>query len=333
MAALKARRRHMVVAMLLVILLLVVMHGIGLKDNLAVRVTHNCSEGSDFRYSYRAIGRDDNITDTLDGPALLEDNKLNDNDEFLVPNIVHYIWFSNKPKTFKFHHMLSVLSAHKFIKPDVIYFHTDMSPVGEYWDSVLKEVPEIQMVYRSPSTCLFGEPLKTPYFETSKSNVDRLRVLLETGGIYLDLDVLIVRSFDNLRRYPCTIGMETDTRACGGIIVCSKHSFFLNLWANAYLDNYRHSTWAYNTGIVPYYLAERYPHLVHVESTRLHRPNYEELHLLWGNHPYPWQKNYAIHIWYRVWKRGQFYLGYDPDYKSIQRSNSTFAQLARYILE
>jgi len=79
-----------------------------------------------------------------------------------------------------------------------------------------------------------------------------LQVLLEYGGIYLDLDVLITRPFDELRRrYECTIGREQETKACGSVIVCSRHSPFLLLWINSYIDDYRIEEWAYNTGQVP----------------------------------------------------------------------------------
>lgn len=78
-----------------------------------------------------------------------------------------------------------------------------------------------------------------------------LQVLLEYGGIYLDLDVLITRPFDELRRqFACTIGREQETKACGSVIVCSRHSPFLLLWINSYIDDYRIEEWAYNTGQV-----------------------------------------------------------------------------------
>ena len=35
------------------------------------------------------------------------------------------------------------------------------------------------------------------------------------AGIYLDLDVLVTKSFNDLRHYACTIGQEQDTKACG----------------------------------------------------------------------------------------------------------------------
>ena len=50
----------------------------------------------------------------------------NQSKTFQVPNIVHYIWYNEEPRPLEFHHMLSILSADKFIKPDVIYFHTHL---------------------------------------------------------------------------------------------------------------------------------------------------------------------------------------------------------------
>ena len=46
------------------------------------------------------------------------------------------------------------------------------------------------------------------------------------------------------------IGQEQETKACGSIILCSKRAQFLDLWLNAYLDDYRMEEWAYNSGQV-----------------------------------------------------------------------------------
>jgi mannosyltransferase OCH1-like enzyme len=74
---------------------------------------------------------------------------------------------------------------------------------------------------------------------------------MEYGGIYMDLDVLVLNPFDDLRQqYECTIGRELDDKVCGSVIICSRHSLFLTLWINSYLDDYRVDEWAYNTGKV-----------------------------------------------------------------------------------
>ena len=46
------------------------------------------------------------------------------------------------------------------------------------------------------------------------------------------------------------VGQEQETKACGSIILCTKRAQFLDLWLNAYLDDYRMEEWAYNSGQV-----------------------------------------------------------------------------------
>jgi len=49
-----------------------------------------------------------------------------------------------EPRPLQFQHMLSVMSAHKILQPDVIYFHTNIPPVGPYWQRVLK-LPKLEV--------------------------------------------------------------------------------------------------------------------------------------------------------------------------------------------
>ena len=248
---------------------------------------------------------------------------------FRVPNIVHYIWYNTNSAPLKFHHLLSVLSAHKFIRPDVIYFHTDNVPVGKYWEHV-KKIPGLKVNLRTPPFTLFGERVKTPLFYTSHSNVDRVKILMEYGGIYLDLDVLVTNSFDDLRKHSCVVGQEQANKACGSVIVCEKTAFFLYLWINAYLDDYRMEEWAYNTGQVPFNLWKRFPHLVHMEQ-KINRPNFKELGKIWGSEPFDWKQNYAVHIWYRLWKDSKYYDNVEPDPETIKTMDNAFGQMARAI--
>lgn len=156
---------------------------------------------------------------------------------------------------------------------------------------------------------------------------------MEYGGIYLDFDVLVTRPFDDLRRHACTIGREQATKACGSVIVCAAEAPFLLLWINSYLDDYRIDEWAYNTGQVPFNLAVRYPHLVHMDENRINRPNFMELDLIWGDGWFDWEHNYAVHLWYRLWKEmSPYFRGVEPDEENIKAWNSTFGEIARTVL-
>ena len=60
-------------------------------------------------------------------------------------------------------------------------------------------------------------------------------------------------------------------------------------------------------GLVPYNLWKRFPHLVHVEETTLHRPNYFELEKIWRSETYNWRDNYSVHLWFRLWRQKNLY--------------------------
>ena len=72
----------------------------------------------------------------------------------------------------------------------------------------------------------------------------------EFGGIYLDPDVLVFRSFDPLRRLPLTLARESGSTIANGIIICRPGVLFMRFWIEAY-KTYKPSTWAYHSVIVP----------------------------------------------------------------------------------
>ena len=133
-------------------------------------------------------------------PLKLDDSKQ------VVPNVAHVNWFTDKPKTFLFHNLLSLLSIHRMMKPEKIYFRHNCKPTGKYWLEALRKVPNLILKRVDPPKKLFGVKLKRPAYETSNSDADRIKVMLESGGVFLDLDVLILKSLEPLRKYPTTIG-------------------------------------------------------------------------------------------------------------------------------
>ena len=169
----------------------------------------------------------------------------------MVPNVVHYVWFAYKGRKsiLSFLYYLGIVSTHKSIKPDRIYFHTDKPPTGYYWD-LLANIPEFEVVLRKPTRKLFGKRLKTDAFDTTASNLDRLLVLKEHGGIYLDLDVIAIRSFAPILQYDVTLGTEGKNKICDGVIVSKPGADFLDLWIDGYVNDSQPNRWAYNSGQV-----------------------------------------------------------------------------------
>ena len=184
---------------------------------------------------------------------------------------------------------------------------------------------KIKVVHREPPKDVLIDP---PY-RILYADYDKVKILIEQGGIYLDLDVMVVRSFDEIRKYGCTVGLEDRVKVCSGVIVCSKEHPFLYVWLDTYYDDfqeYKH-IWAFHSGNVASVLIKRYPHLVHVEPYKFHVPNYkpEGIKYIWGNKIFDWKEHYAVHTWIR-----SSYLPY-PTETSILTTNSTYGQMARQV--
>ena len=110
-----------------------------------------------------------------------------------IPKIVHFIFGLKGPDPpMRLENYLSVKSAHMNIKPDKIYFHYHWEPVGPWWNltKTLVTLSRIPL-----PTEIYGNALD--HF-AHKSDVVRLQMLIKHGGIYLDLDVLALKSFDAL---------------------------------------------------------------------------------------------------------------------------------------
>jgi hypothetical protein len=66
---------------------------------------------------------------------------------YVVPNIVHFIWFSNSDdRQMTFLNYISVRSAHQIQKPDQIMLHCNRLPSGEWWERLWHEV-EYQTIF------------------------------------------------------------------------------------------------------------------------------------------------------------------------------------------
>ena len=94
-------------------------------------------------------------------------------DNFVVPNIVHYVWFNSTQ--FSFFNFLSFMSAIKFIRPCLILIHGPAIPYGDYWDFFLRAFPNVMHVKRSRPTAVAENNFAYP---EHASDVMRIEALL-----------------------------------------------------------------------------------------------------------------------------------------------------------
>lgn len=158
-----------------------------------------------------------------------------------IPPIVHFVQLKKDESSslhFSFESFLALYSAYLFIRPSVIYIHTDYTPKditdaaqhGSPWTKkVLTAFPGVVRLNKVTA------PTKANTLEIKriehKSDFVRLDQLTLHGGIYLDWDVLTLRSIDPLLEsgFKAVVGRQSDTTVMNGIILAARDSAVVRL--------------------------------------------------------------------------------------------------------
>ncbi|WP_198669012.1 glycosyltransferase family 32 protein [Elioraea thermophila] len=226
-----------------------------------------------------------------------------------------------------------VRSAIERIRPDRVRFYTNWEPTGPWWRLTR---PLVEVVKTEAPTEIFGVPLR---HYAHRADVLRLQVLLEQGGIYLDSDVFVHRSFDDLLDHDVVIGREGHgdnfRGLCNAVILARPGAPFLRRWYESY-RSFRSDGkefWAEHSVSLPARLAETHPDEVTVLPHDafhwpLHTP--EGLAQIFG----PWpghdpRSSYANHLWASAARR---YL-WDLTPGTVRRVDTAFHRWARPFLE
>ena len=216
-----------------------------------------------------------------------------------IPNIVHFVFGMEKGAKFGLVQYLSIASASAVLKPMHIYVHCTHLPSGFYWD-LLTGIVEVRRIKEINS--VFGN--KVSHY-AHKADVARLRALLKYGGIYLDLDVISLSSFDHLLNNDFVMGQEGENGAiglCNAVIIASNESKFLRIWYDNYAT-FNSSSWNYHSVLLPNKLAAQYPELITVlNHTTFFWPLWDTkaLDVMYRSHEYGYSENLAVHLWNSV---------------------------------
>ena len=113
-----------------------------------------------------------------------------------IPKVVHFVYgLKDGPSpSIEFYQFLCLQSALISIQPVVIYLWVYIEPQGEWWEEI-KKLDKVQVKQLDRIDRVYGRKLEK---FAHWADIVRLKVLHEFGGIYLDLDVLALRSFDSL---------------------------------------------------------------------------------------------------------------------------------------
>ncbi|GFS03931.1 glycosyltransferase family 32 protein [Elysia marginata] len=234
-----------------------------------------------------------------------------------VPKIVYFVIFGTY--VFKFWHYIAFMAAKRNVSPTAIYVIGDQHPQGRWWQRVLNDVHGVRFVYRELPQSISGIDVR---FRHHLSDIVRLQILYLNGGIYLDADMVVVRDLEPLLDYDITMGMVENGTGMGNAFIATKRgSPFVREWYTEY-SHYSREQLYHNSLQIPRDMWFKNTSRLHVESERLYRPNWFEADLLFKGNTYPWQNNYAVH----VWTNGNP-VPRSPD--EIQTVNTTIAQIFR----
>jgi hypothetical protein len=231
-------------------------------------------------------------------PVLIKDKKRLHNNQFgttTIPKTIHFVYGLKTDAIFGLVQYLSIASAFIVHKPSIIYLHCANVPTGFYWDMVSSLV--IINIVRDVTT-IFGNPV---IHYAHKADIIRLRALLKFGGVYLDLDMISLVSFDRHLGNDFVMGREKDVGLCNGVIMSTKHSKFLKIWYNAY-KTFNDSDWNYHSVILPNELAKSplYSKDITVLDYKIFfwpKWDKEGLDLMYRSHDYDYKENLAVHLW------------------------------------
>ncbi|MDA1055357.1 MAG: glycosyltransferase [Planctomycetota bacterium] len=252
-----------------------------------------------------------------------------------IPNIIHFCFgftadFGGKP--FSLIHYLAIRSAVEIQRPDIVRFMYKHEPDGEWWQRAKRLV---ELVPIEPPEEIFGKPLLHP---AHRADVVRLQALHEYGGIYLDVDVLCLRPFDELRHHKMVMGQEADAGLCNAVILAQPNSDFIARWLDefrSFRSRGRDAFWGEHAVKVPARLAGEYPDEIHIVGPeRFFWPMYWPDHLSTffsgdGSSAFC-DDSYCVHLWEQLsWE--SYLRDLVPD--QIRCGQSEFDKLARPFLD
>jgi len=229
-------------------------------------------------------------------------------------------------------HFVSVSSAITKIKPTEAQIYYEYEPNNEWWAETKKLIDTVKI---TAPVSIFGNPLDHP---AHRADVVRLEKLKDKGGIYLDCDVIVHKSFDGLLNNKFVLGAEGRGARWGtanAVILSERGSEFLNIWYDEYAS-FRGSCekyWNEHSVQLPLFLSNRNKDLVHIADYRaFFWPLWNKRHIEWifnSIKPCTSEHTYAVHLW--DGKSFEYTKNLTPG--DVRRQETNFHHWARPYLE
>ena len=232
----------------------------------------------------------------------------NSDEKITTPRIVHFVFLGGGSLSFV--NYLAILSVSARIRPKAIYFYVDRDPVDSHW-------------WRMAEPLVTVERLEGP--GELSPDIIRLEKLIERGGVFLDLDVLVLKPFDDLLSGRPVLEGDCGVRVA--VVMGPPENRFFKLW----LDRV--------TTAPPHHLVRAHPDLSELKPLEAFAPfpfhdtsilqpvNSEQLTLLRSERL---STSYAVRLWNDRW--APHYLDLHDLDIALER-NTLFSLLVKELLE
>jgi Glycosyltransferase sugar-binding region containing DXD motif len=223
----------------------------------------------------------------------------------MIPKVVHYCFgmssdFGGKP--WSLIHHVCLKSAVERIKPTDVHFYCEFEPAGPWWE-LSRRMVTVERI-KAPRE-IFGNPL---HHAAHRADVIRLEKLLACGGIYLDADVFVHGSFDDLLSHGTVLGEQRVSGdiigLCNAVILAEAHAPFIERWYSEYRSFRsmgRDKYWDEHSVRVPLQLSKQLPDCITVlPHYAFFWPTYkpEDLALIFKSAaPIDISRAHATHLW------------------------------------
>jgi len=203
-----------------------------------------------------------------------------------IPKIIHLIYF--KERDLCSYHWRCIESMLKYMPNYKILIHNDIEPINnECWNKI-KESPNIEVVKRVRPRQFDGLDI---YHVQYQADISRLEILYEYGGIYLDLDVLIIKNFeelfnDNKDFYISREGPGENSGLINSFLAAKPGNEFLKIWLDNFKTGLRMDSWAYHIRETNKLLIDTNPHYLIKYNIQI----MENIHFF----PIPWTDHDAF---------------------------------------
>lgn len=220
-----------------------------------------------------------------------------------IPKIIHLLYFGETE--FYNYHFRCIKSVITNMPNHKIFIYNSKEPVNNPLWSEIKQYPQIEI-----------KPIQVPeYFDgfkltcfQYKADVVRLEVLYECGGIYLDLDMLIIKNFEELFESNKDFYISKECSDHNGLInafiACKPKNEFIKIWLDNFKSGLRMNNWAYHIRDTNRLLLEKNPHFkikYNIEIVDYHHffpINFSYTEIFENKQHHNFNKTtYGIHLW------------------------------------